>query len=140
MERRREDSELGNTAGGRGDGYGCAYGGRRRRSRSVDAREIDRGGERERGERKIDPDGSGAYLLTDEAGKEAGGGARRERVRRPRARYPTGERKTRTGASAACWAGPQLQCWATRWVARVSSLPLSVLLFMFLFSIALTLF
>ena len=108
------------------------------RARWTHVRETGEGRESE--EREIDPDGSGAYPLTDEASKEAGGGARRERVRRPRARYPTGERKTTTGVSAACWAGPQLQCWATRWVVRVSSLPLSVLLFKFLFSIALTLF
>ena len=106
------------------------------RARWTRVRETGEGREGE--EREINPDSSGAYPLTDEAGKKAGGGARRERVRRPRARYPTGERKTTTGASAACWAGPQLHCWDTRWVARVSSLPLSVLLFKFLFSIALT--
>ena len=105
----------------------------------MDVRERDKGGEKSKDrEREIDPDGSGAYPLTDEAGKEAGGGARRERVRRPRSQYPTGERKTMTGVSAACWAGPQLQCWATRWVARVSSLPLSVLLFKFLFSFSIS--
>ena len=59
-------------------------------------------GRRARREREIDPDGCGAYPLTDEAGKEAGGGTRRERMRRPRARYPTGERKTMTSVSAAC--------------------------------------
>ena len=41
--------DVGDGTGRRWDGCGCVYGGRRRRLRSVDARERDRGGERGRG-------------------------------------------------------------------------------------------